>query len=37
MLLLMIEWHWSTWGNLLRAKSSAIKLTDIKLSTMQTG
>ena len=37
MLLLMVEWHWSTWGNLLRWKSSGIKLTGIKLMRCKTG
>lgn len=37
MLLLMIEWHWSTWGNLLRGKSSGIKITGIKLMRCKIG
>ena len=37
MLLLMMELHWSAWGNLLRGKSSGIKFTGIKLMRCRLG
>ena len=37
MLLLIMEWHWSAWGNLLRGKSSGIKFTGIKLMKCRLG